>query len=451
MFIGRSEELKQLDRVYHEKKGALGIVYGRRRIGKTTLLKKFLEDHEGLYFVASEMSIAKNLEIFNALVKKQLNTPYELNDLVSIFSAIIDATEDRPYVVIIDEFTYLLQQDPKLASVFQYIVDELLPKSQLMLILSGSQMGMIEHELTYQRPLYGRARFQLKLMPMNYLEAAEFVPHYSWEDKIRTYAIFGGIPYYLDHLEPTQSLHENIQSLILEKGALLEHEVDYFLRFELRSIGVYQAILFAMASGATKINEIAQKASLETPSTVATYLRPLMELGIVTKEKPFGASLKSRKSLYKIDDAFFHFVYTFITPYQAQRELMSPHHFFQTLILPTFEKYVSLRFESLVKDYFRLKSMRGDRPLDAIDRYWGNDPVQKKSVEIDLVMRSSNTITVCEIKWRNKPFSQSDVAHLKHQSSSLSPSQYLGVSKSGFTKDALAVLDTALTLEDLYQ
>lgn len=255
MFIGREKELNTLEQKINSNKFEFGIVYGRRRIGKTELLKEVVTKHKAIYYVANEMGLDYNLKQLSSVVANYFDEPFTFESFEALFKYLAQKSRTQKMIIIIDEFTYLMKTNQEIMSVLQNIVDHLLSDSKLKLIISGSHVGMIEDALAYHKPLYGRATFKMKIEAFDYYDAAKFYPQASNEDKVRLYSIFGGVPFYTSKVDGSKSVEENIKDLIIEKGAVFEDEVSFFLSQEVRSKATYGKIINAIALGATRLNE----------------------------------------------------------------------------------------------------------------------------------------------------------------------------------------------------
>ena len=217
MFIGREKELSTLNQKIDSDKFEFGIVYGRRRIGKTELLKKVVVKHKAIYYVANEMGLDYNFKQISGVVAKYFDEHFTFESLEALFKYLVQKSKTQRIVIIIDEFTYLIKTNPEIMSILQNIIDHLLIDSRLKLIISGSHVGMIEDALAYQKPLYGRATFKMKIEAFDYYDAAKFYPKVSNEDKVRLYSIFGGVPFYNSKIDDNRSVEDNIKTLIIEK------------------------------------------------------------------------------------------------------------------------------------------------------------------------------------------------------------------------------------------
>lgn len=256
------------EKCYASGKAEFFILYGRWRVGKTELLARFCEGKRSIFFVSdlgSEISLRTAL---STAVNTTLFGPNQMNAVYStwedLFHALAKAAKNERLVVVLDEFPYLVTAHLPLATILQRVWDQTLKNSQIMLILCGSYIGMMEETvLGYQAPLYGRRTAQYLLEPLQFKDTRLFYPSFDLEDQVRAYAVYGGTPAYLRTLKPQQSLRENILDGILSRGSFLYDEVRFVLQQELREPRNYFAILQAIAAGKTRLNEIKQATELK--------------------------------------------------------------------------------------------------------------------------------------------------------------------------------------------
>lgn len=447
MFIGRKKELQMIERKIDSTRFEFGIIYGRRRIGKTRLLQEVVSKHNAIYYVANEMGLDYNLVQFGKVVAAHFDEPIAFSDFESIFKYLAKRSQERTLTVIFDEFTYLMASNAEVLSVFQNIIDQFLIESNIKFILSGSHVGMVEEALAYKKPLYGRATFKLKLEPFDYYEASSFYPAMSSEDKVRLYSIFGGVPYYASKIDDSKSVKQNVMDLIIDEGAIFEDEIMFFLSQEVRSVSTYGRILNAIASGATRLNEIASKSGTANTGTTSKYLDVLMMLGIVEKETCFGEKSNSKKTLYKIKDQLFKFHYSFIEKNRSRKVIMESDHFFDTLIAPHLDSFVSFEFENICKRYLTI--INASR-MEEIGRFWYNDAKKHLDIEIDIVMKTLEQLVVFECKWTNTPINKRVLDELEDKGVYIKANALGFFSKSGYT-ESLEKADALLyTVDDLY-
>lgn len=445
MFVGREKELKILENKISSSSFEFGVMYGRRRIGKTRILQEITKKHHAIYYVFNEMGLEHNLEQLSRVIAEYFDLPISFDSLEQLFEFLAHKSQKDKIILILDEFTYLMSTNKEILSILQNIVDHILLDSNLKLIISGSHVGMIEDAITYKKPLYGRATFKMKVESFDYFDAAKFYPKANFEDKIIYYSIFGGVPFYASRIDDRKTVKENIISLIVEDGAIFEDEVHYFLTQEVRSVVNYEKILNAIATGATRMNEISNKSGIRSSGTTSNYLEILQNLSIVEKIYSFGESNNSRKTIYTIKDQLFNFHYRFIERYQTQISIMDPSKFYDRYIEPHFNEYVSLEFKKICQEFLIRKYQN---TIEEIGTYWFNDAKTKTDIEIDIVMKNDGKIYAFECKWTTLPIGKSVQEALKTKLIHFENVTLGYFSKSGYTETLCS--DYKFVLEDLY-
>ncbi|MEA2054552.1 MAG: ATP-binding protein [Candidatus Thermoplasmatota archaeon] len=446
-FVNRKSELEFLESAYEKKGLQVIVMYGRRRVGKTELIKKFIENKDAIYFLADQRGSKKNIERFVGHIQEHFNLPpLRIDSFEDAFKLIAEKSNGNRVIIVIDEFSYLIEREPALASVFQFVIDEILKKMNVFLIFCGSSISMMEKGvLSYKSPLYGRRTGQIKLTPIKFKDLKEFFPKYSIKQLIEVYSILGGIPAYLNLFNPDKDVFENIKETFLVKEHLLYQEPEIILREELREPRVYFNLLEAMANGKTKLTDIANKAGMNAKD-VTSYINSLIELDIVkktylvTEKKP-----KSKKTLYFLKDNFFTFWFRFIL---VNREKIERG---QTKVLlgkieNELPEYVSKKFEEVCIGFL------WERPpftFTRIGKWWGSyrdkQTNDRKNVEIDIVALNDETkeILFGECKWQDKKVDLKVIESLKEKSKLVDwnkdkRKEYFAVfSKSGFTPSCL--------------
>ena len=319
-FIDREDEMRTLENEYARKGSALVILYGRRRVGKTTLISEFIKDKPALFFLASEESEAQNRADFKDRAAEFIN-----NDLLrdakgsswdTIFKAIMQTDFAAKLVIVIDEFQYIGKSNPAFPSVFQRIWEEQLKDKPVMVILCGSLTSMMESQtLSYNSPLYGRRTAQMKLKQIPFRYYRQFFPDKSENELVEMYAVTGGVPKYIESFADVGDIYEGISKNILNPSGYLYDEPQFLLQQEISEIGSYFSIIRAIAAGNSKLSAIATL--LEVKSTSLTkYLKTLIDLDILEREVPVTEDNpeKSKKGLYKIKDNYLRFWFAFVYP-----------------------------------------------------------------------------------------------------------------------------------------
>jgi len=445
MFIDRDEELALLEKCYASSKAELFVLYGRRRVGKTALLTQFCQNKRSIFFVAdmnTEQSLragfsrAINQGIFGSQAAGAIYNSWE-----DIFLLLAEHSRTSRLIVVLDEFTYLVSAYPPLASILQRLWDSHLKESQLMLILCGSYIGMMEEEvLGYKAPLYGRRTAQYLLDTLDFHNARLFLPTYLPDDQVRAYAVFGGSPGYLQLLDPELPLPELIHDKILTRGAFLYDEVRLLLQQELRQPRLYFAILEAIASGKTRLNEIKQATGIEG---LSAYMDTLQSLLLVEREIPVTETQphKSRRGIYRLKDNFFRFWFRFLHPNRSLLEQGRSDLVMQSFIMPNLDTFCGTAFEKICQQFLWQIGLTGGLPFlpIRIGGWWVTNE------EIDLVATREREALLVECKWSSRPVGENILQNLERKATVLcaehKPNQiWFGLcSRSGFTQKMIEI------------
>lgn len=458
MFIGREDELKFLEERYVSGNAQMIVLYGRRRTGKTELLKHFCEGKEHVFYSCMEVTDEQQLGSFSEAV---LTAGIDAGKYIRRFSdweRAFQSITELPFqrkTVIIDEFPYMVQKNHSIPSILQKLWDGGLKEQNIFLVLCGSAMSFMEKEILAEKnPLYGRATGILKLNPMSFYEAIRFVPSYSPEDKIAVYAILGGIPHYLKQFQEECTLGENICNQILTRGSILYSEVEFLLRQEMRETATYNTIIRAIAMGCTRLNEISQKTLIES-TKLNVYLRNLMEMGIVYREFSVETGIKEsanvQKGLYRLTDHFFRFYYAFAFPNISALESGDAEGVYEYVVKPELASYISYVYEDVCRQYLMRMNRKRKLPgyYTKFGRWWN------KSEEIDIIGTDAEKkhFLVGECKYRNQPMGEKDCIHTEEKWNPVLDTVYYYFSKSGFAPDAVRHAEETgarlVSLEDL--
>lgn len=458
MFVGRERELALLEQCYDSDKLECAVVYGRRRVGKTTLIAEFVKDKPHVMFAALDNSLENNLRAFSSAIAlaehpdlAQGRPAFPVYDSFSdALDRVFTMAQTGPIVLVIDEYPYLAAADPSASSVLQHAIDAHLDNRNVMIILSGSSMSFMEHQvLGYKSPLYGRRTVSLKIEPFDYLSSRGFVPRMTAEDSAVVYGLTNGIPQYLIQFDDALSLQDNVARKMLTNGCYLLDEPDNLMKQELRKPAEYNNIIEAIARGSSRLNEIAGVTGIVS-GTASKYLDNLIDLGIVAKETPFG-NPKTRRPLYHIADSFFRFWYRYV-PQNLPLINSGRPDIAARLIMDELPRFMGPVFERMcvqwlwrVNDTDRLPFL-----VTSAGRWWGSDPATKRQEEIDIIAGTVDTDAAlfCECKWRNKPTGMEELRTLQHRSLLLPYSQrrYMLFSKSGFTEELQRHADEETTV-----
>lgn len=443
MFIGRGRELSALERLYKSDKFEFAVIYGRRRVGKTALINKFIDDKNAIYFMGVESNAKQNLENFSKSIMEYVSGT-EIDSIFSSFQSALEyvfrLAEKERIILAIDEYPYVARSSKSLASTLQLLIDKYKDKSKLMLILCGSSMSYMEdHVLAYKAPLYGRRTAQMKLSPFDFEETCRYFKNFSDEDKALIYGVVGGTPQYLLQIDDNLSVEENIKNTFLNPVSFLYEEPINLLKQEVREPAIYTAVIAAVATGASRMSEISGKVGEDT-NVCSMYLKNLINLGIVQKETPYGEKA-SRKSVYSIEDNMFRFWYRFVFENNSIIARGAADLVYKR-IEPQLSDYMGKVFEEICRQYLWKQLLSGNCPVEfsSLGRWWGNNPKEKRQEEIDIMgEQDKNTALFAECKWTNEKVDLGVLETLVKRSNlfSYKTKHYYLFSKSGFTKGCI--------------
>ncbi len=402
VFIGRKNELKALEDEYQSRKNAFIPVYGRRRVGKSELIKHFIKNRPALYFLGKQAPAKLQLKEFLRNGALALNQP--LLEQVSVdgwqkaISLVIDQVPvGKKFVLVMDEFQWTAEACPELPSILQsFIDDDWGGRCKVFLILCGSYMGFMEKKVLGEKsPLFGRRTGQILLKPFSYLEAGKFHPGWSTTDKAKVFSICGGIPYYLKFFSKKDSIDINIRKNFLNDFSALAREPEFLLREELKELKKYFGILTALSTGAVTNRKMAKTTGIEE-KTLFYYLNSLREIGYVAKHYPLTGHKPNPKQVrYKLQDPLLRFWFRFIYPNGSAMYQMEEKNGFMNLIKPYLESYFGHCYETLCREALGYLYQREALTCAyKIGEYWDKD------VQIDIIgYRRDGVIDICECKW----------------------------------------------------
>lgn len=437
-FIDREKELAFLERKYQENRSQFIILWGKRRVGKTELVKQFVRDKPHVYFLSASTSEKEQLNRFSAAIGGFFEEPILQTRGFSSWEESFQyiKMKQRRFILAIDEFPYLILSNPAITSLFQKAWDEYWQDSQVVLIMLGSSMAMMENEvLGYRSPLYGRRTGQWRVDPMTFAFVSDFRKSKSFEDRLSHYSVAGGIPAYWLQFSNNLDFWGNLEQNVLKKGQMLYDEVEFILREELREPRYYFALLQAISQGKRKLSEIVNATGLRQP-VANKYLGVLSDLKVVERELPVTVDkpLKSKKGLYRIIEQFFQFWFKFIFARQSELE-MGKADIVLDGMRQELNQHLSMAYEKVAKEVI-WNHMDQFFPFTNVGKWWD------KNEEIDLVAVNPkmNSILFGEIKWSNKPVGVNIYAALKEKAQRVKwgnenrAQHFCMFSKSGFTE-----------------
>lgn len=447
-FLGREKEILDLEKEY-ARDGGFVVIYGRRRIGKTTLIKQFIKGKTAFYFLATKEVESQSMKRFAGVIARTTGNSVlqkaAFSDWLDLFQAVADYKPNEKKVLVIDEFPYLVKVNDSFPSILQNAWDEILKDSNVMLILCGSLISMMKkHALSYESPLYGRRTAQMRIAPLPFTTVYEN-QKLSFEEAAEQYSITGGVPKYMEFFSDGQPLYEQIKENVLSKNGFLYEEPNFLLTDEVQVPTNYFSIIKVIADGNHKLGTIAGILGLET-SALTPYLKTLSELGFIEKQVPVTErnAEKTRKGLYFISDNFLRFWFRYVYPYKGELEIDNMQISLDELDKDFKEKFVAFAYEDICKEIFaRLCS---DKAIDftpsKIGSYWLNDKSGNTQIDVMAVDTVNKRLFAGECKYHNQPIDADVYFELvkKVDNSSEIKSAFKGYtviygvfSKSGFT------------------
>ena len=437
MFVNRVKELQLLNDEYKEESFRFSVLYGRRRVGKTTLLKEYIQNKESIYFLVTLESENIVLKRFQDIIANYLNDDFlkdlKIDSFEQIFKYISQKTFEKKLIIIIDEFQYLTKINSSIPSIFQYIIDELLKQKNIHLILCGSIISMMyEQTLSYNSPLYGRRTSAIKLEAIKFEYIKEFFSKKSEIELIELYSILYGVPKYLEMFKDTKDIYKSIEKNILDKNSFLYDEPRFILQNEVNEPITYFTILETIARGEHKLGNIAGRLN-KNVQNITSFISKLIELDIIYKDVPITEinPEKSKKGLYFIKDNFFRFWFSYCLPYKSQLE-MDNTKFVLTKIQESFTNHISKTYEDICIEY----TLKNEELLKC-GRWWN------KNEEIDMVGVGEDFLIVGECKYTNKKVGIDILNSLKEKSKQielkLPIKKFMLFSKSGFTDELIKI------------
>jgi AAA+ ATPase superfamily predicted ATPase len=460
MFIGRKKELAVIEQAYNSAQSGLIPIYGRRRVGKSELILKFLKDKLGLYYLGkkapAQLQIREFLQEAARVLEEPLLSSLAAENWTDVFAAIAGRfPKDKKFILVFDEFQWAAEASPELLSTLQEFWDRRWKRSaNIMIILCGSYIGFMEREVLGRKsPLFGRRTAQILLRPFPYTEAAQFHPKWSLSNKAMVYFICGGIPLYLNFFNPVHSVEKNIEDNLLNEFSPLFREPDFLLREELRDVQNYYAILMAVAQGFSTNPKIAAHSGIPERS-LHYYLQQLIGLGYVARKYPLtGSKPVARNVRYILEDPLLRFWFRFVFPNLSFIQQMGPRRTLREIIRPQLASFFGYCFENLCREALaRLYEREGIRAAFTVGEYWD------KEIQIDVVgLRDDNWTDLGECNWGQVRSHKQLIAEIDRKVSAYPNPRNATIGRRLFLNKFPPQMDTGSSdlrwhsLEDLYR
>lgn len=456
-FVDREQEMATLQSEYGRDGSGLVVLYGRRRVGKTTLISEFIRGKKALFFLASEESESQNRLAFQQKAADFLNSDLLKNVEVKswdvLFRAIMDTHFDSKPVIVLDEFQYLGRSNPAFPSVFQRIWEEILKDRQVMVILCGSLISMMQSQtLAYDSPLYGRRTAQIRLKQIPFAYYHEFFPEKSRKELIEMYAVTGGVPKYIELFSQSKDIYSAIETCVLNRSGYLYDEPHFLLQQEVSEVGSYFSIIKAIAAGNTKLSAIA--GVLEVKSTSLTkYLKTLIDLDILEREVPVteDSPEKSKRGLYKIKDNYLRFWFAFVYPNMSFIESGHGRIVMDKIRKGLVRNHIAFVYEDVCAERMWEMNAQGVWPFyfSKLGRYWDS----KEEIDIVAIDPDGKNLILGECKYWQEPVGISVLRSLEAKAEMVSwekgkrKTWLVLFSVNGFTEELRTVAETRTDLQ----
>ena len=457
-FIAREREVKKLLSALTSAEYELILVYGRRHIGKTELIRHScaLSGRKTIYYMCRQVTEDTLTKELTAVISETFDL--EGQAFLSFEDALrflFRRAQKEELILVLDEYPNARNQIQGLDTMLQSLSDQYKNSTSLKIILSGSYIDIMKSLKGKNEPLFGRITLNIDLKQMDYYDSAKFYPGFSNEDKVQLFSVFGGIPLYNSLIRDDLSVRENIIRLIASPDARLSDEIDSFLRAEISKLSNANSIFDAMASGEINYSEIQNKAGIESTGTMNDLMNKLIGMEIVRKEYPINKENDRSKSHYYIDDNLSHFYYRYLANHISQMQIMNETVFYKKYIEHDFnEHFVPDAFEKICRQFLIRKNLSGeiDPVIEKIGKYYYNDIKNRKNGEFDIVTLDEKGYMFYEAKYKNRPVTdglvQKEIEQVR--ATDLQSYKYGFFSKSGFADN---VPDDIIkySLDDLYR
>lgn len=436
MFIGRELELSVLNRIYGSGKFEFALIYGRRRIGKTSIINEFVSDKSTIYFMATENSKKKNLENLSKTIAMCMHCDIiPFYDFVSAFDYIFQLSCNERIILVIDNYQHLAKVYKNLNEDLAMLIDKYKEISQLFLIISGSPVDFMEDSfLSPQSALYGKRTARFKIMPFEFKEFCQWFSNFSDEDKAILYGITAGIPYYMLQINDEISLRENIENVFFNPLSPMYDEPTNMLNKDLRELSFYNTILSTIALGYERMSEISEQTGEDT-SVCSVYIKNLISLGVIRRMLPYGEA-NSRKAIYKLNDSMSKFWYSFV----PDNRWLAECNFFDVAyenIEPYIDDYMKDVFIEICRQYLWNCVLIGKCKVNFSETgsWWGVSS-SKEIINIDIVgEENNNKALIADCVWKEELLDIEDIENLLNKGKYIryGEKHYYLFSKSGFT------------------
>ena len=457
-FYGRTQQLDKLHKEMSSDDMRVTLIYGRRRVGKSELVKQAIKYSgiKSIYYECKQVTEASNVQSICEVISEEQGLPkLGYTSFDELMDYVFNLAREEKIVFVLDEYPYLRENIKGLDSILQSLVDKYRETSRLKLIILGSYVDIMKSLLEHSNPLFGRIDLVIDLKQMDYYESSLFYPNMSLEDKVRIYSVFGGIPYFNRLVDDKKTVKENIIDLIASPGARLENEVSMYLNAEISKIVNANEVFTALARGFSKYSDILSQSHVSSGPTLVDVLEKLMKMEVVEKKAPINDEENKKKAGYYICDNLSLFYFRYIFKHLSQLKIMDSDVFYDKYIDKDFEeKYVPHKFEEICRQYLIRQNRLGniEPVIEKIGKYYYDDPKTRTNGEFDVVTQDEIGYVFYEVKFRKRKTSKEvideEISQIK--STDLNCYKYVFFSRAGFAAEETDEIKH-IELEQLYK
>lgn len=441
-FIGRTSELNRLKKEFASEEMRMSLIYGRRRVGKSWLVKQAIKESgiKSIYYECKQVAEASNVQSICDIVSESMGLPkLGYTSIEDLLNYVFTISENENLIFVLDEYPYLRANVQGMDSILQALIDKYRETTKLKLVILGSYVDIMKSLLEESNPLYGRVDLVIDLKQMDYYESSLFYPHMSDDDKVRIYSVFGGIPYYNKQVNDRRSVKENIIELIASPGARLENEVSMYLNAEISKIVNANEVFYALSRGFSRYSDILSQSHVSSSPTLADVLEKLIKMEVVKKTASINDEDNKKKAGYYICDNLSLFYYRYIFKYSSQLQIMDSEVFYDKYISDDFEDiYVPHIFEDICRQYLIRQNRLGKITpvIEKIGKYYYDDPKTHTNGEFDVVTQDEKGYVFYKAKFRKKKISKEVIEEevRQVQETGLNCYKYVFFSRAEFTE-----------------
>lgn len=451
MFIGRNKELEELNKLYKENGFKMAVISGLRGIGKSSLIKEFIKGKKSIYYRVAEFGMDRNLELLSEQVLLKMAPGIKNVSFVSVedlFDFMTVNLSGDKLIFVLDELSYFIKKDENILDCLQKYIDNVWSDKNIMLILCSSDVNFMTDKFLNNKSLLSeRTVLRITLDAFNYMETAEFVPGYSFEDKAICYGITGGVAKYLSMIDSDIDIHENIKKLFFDTSGYLYEETQNILSREFSDITLVNNILEQVASGKNTLNIISEKLH-EKDATVLYSIKKLINMGILKKRLCITEEDNRKKVKYVFNDLIFNFWYQFIPGAYSMIEQKKGYEYYDKIVRFKINDFMDEIFERICEDFLRInrKVDKYDCCISETGTWWGMENINDKGrnkrvqpVKIDIIALSDikETVFVCECEFKNEKMDKNAYETLVRRSGKIKTQykniKYMFFSAAGFS------------------